>query len=446
MIRTLQRPFKICAFARVCFNPPLERRNPPSRRWSGGTSKGFVFRIPPTFPHNNEHPMPPPSPPPSAPALAAVCDALRRNNGWLPFDRYLDIVLHDPACGYYGAGTVRFGPGGDFATAPSLSPLFAECVAAQVADVLRETGGGVLELGAGDGRFAAELSAALARNDAPHSYDILETSAALRERQKKNLLRESSPDSPASPALFRWRETLPETFSGVVFANETLDAIPFRMFFRKDGRWLERGIALCESALVFADREVGDNNNDGDNGDNDEAIARLNETDLPDGSVAEVNLRAEALVRTLARALAKGMLLIADYGHGRAALYSPDRTDGTLMCYRAGMSDANPLERPGAKDITAHLDFTALADAGMSGGCALSGFATQSRFLMNCGALEWLESRSGLSSLEYAKLTSGAHKLLAPQEMGDIAKFIAWKKNVTVPFRGFAQGDIRHKL
>ena len=373
--------------------------------------------------------MPPPESS-SAPALAAVRAAVSQNGGWIPFDRFLDIALHDPRRGYYGAGRVRFGPDGDFATAPALSPLFAECVGAQIRDVLRETGGGVLELGAGDGLFALQVSRVLARDGRVPDYEILETSPALRARQRARLR-----DSPAS---FRWRESLPEKFFGVVFANETLDAVPFRMFFRKNGRWLERGVGRSGPDLVFADREAADG---------DPAAARLEKTALPEGAAAEVNLRAEALVRSLAERIAGGILLAADYGHGRAALYHPDRAGGTMMCHRAGKSDSNPLEFAGAKDITAQVDFTAMADAGMSGGCELLGFAAQERFLVNCGILEALSARAERAeSPEYAKLASGAHKILAPHEMGDIVKFIAWGRGVSAPLRGFAAGDIRHKL
>ena len=366
---------------------------------------------------------------PTSPALDAVRAAVARAGGWIPFDEYLNIALHDPQCGYYGAGRVRFGVNGDFATAPTLSPLFAECVAAQIGDILKETNGGVLELGAGDGVFAADVMRALVRGGFAPKYEILETSAALRERQRERL-RKTGGD-------FHWRETLPESFCGVVFANETLDAIPFRLFTRQNGKWMERGVALCGEGLDFAERGAV----------SDLAAERLRATDLPEGCAAEVNLRAEALVRTLAERLTRGVLLMADYGHGRGALYHPVRAGGTMMCCRGGRSDFFPLERPGAKDITAHVDFTAMAEAGMRGGCDLLGFATQERFLVNCGIAEMLaEKRREFGDAAYAVAASGAHKILAPHEMGEIVKFIAWGRGVSPPLRGFAAGDVRHKL
>ena len=361
------------------------------------------------------------------PAFSAVCAAISENGGWLAFDRFLDVALHDPHCGYYGAGHVRLGVDGDFATAPLLSPLFAGCVAAQIRDVLRETGGGVLELGAGDGRLARDISRILSPEGILPQYEILETSPALRARQQAELRGE--------PGNFCWRDTLPENFCGAVFANETLDAIPFRLFARRGGEWLERGVALGEDGLIFCDRQTPP----------DPATARLDETGLPEGSVAEVNLRAEALVRSLAEKISAGVLLIADYGGGRGALYHPERTGGTLTCHRAGRVDSSPLESPGAKDITAHTDFTAMAEAGVAGGCELLGFAAQARFLVNCGILEALSSRCD-GGAEYARLAAGAHKILAPHEMGEIVKFIAWGAGVSAPLRGFSFGDIRHKL
>ena len=199
------------------------------------------------------------------PAFSAVCAAISENGGWLAFDRFLDIALHDPHCGYYGAGHVRLGVDGDFATAPLLSPLFAGCVAAQIRDVLRETGGGVLELGAGDGRLARDISRILSPEGILPQYEILETSPALRARQQTELRGE--------PGNFCWRDTLPEKFCGAVFANETLDAIPFRLFVRREGKWLERGVALGEGGLIFCDRQTPP----------DLATARLDETGAAGG-------------------------------------------------------------------------------------------------------------------------------------------------------------------
>ena len=365
-------------------------------------------------------------PPPRGPADAVVRAAIRERGGWLPFDQFLDLALHHPQCGFYGGGRVRFGVDGDFATAPLLSPLFAECLAAQMGDILRETGGGVLELGAGDGSLARDLSRILAAEEPLPFYDIVEISPSLRARQRERLR--------GSPGIFRWRDSLPDKFCGVMFANEALDAVPFRLFCRRDGVWLERGVALADDELAFADRAAAD-----------AATRRLAATELPDGAVAEVNARAEALTRSLAERLTRGALLMADYGRGRAELYHPERSGGTMLCHRAGRTDAEPLAEVGAKDITAQVDFTAMADAGLAGGCELLGYAEQARFLVNCGMLPALAARDD-GGAEYARWASGAQKLLAPQEMGSLVKFIAWGRGFAAPLRGFAAGDLRHKL
>lgn len=360
----------------------------------------------------------------SAPAFAAVAAAITDAGGWIPFDRYLEIALHDPRAGFYGGGRARFGAGGDFITAPDISPLFAEMLAAQTAQILRHTAGDVLELGAGDGRLSAAL-AGLLRGKIRRHY-ILETSAALRARQQKTLDGEN----------VEWLSSLPESFCGAIVANEVLDATPFSLYAKQDGEWRTRGVICENGALQWRDRPAGK--------DEREIVRRLEKMNLPDGYLTEANPRAEALTKTLCETLHEGALLISDYGFGRAELYHPQRAAGTMMCHRAQRADADPLESPGDKDITAHLDFTAVAEAGAAGGATLAGYATQARFLLNCGIAGKMENAARtLGQLEYAKLAAGAQKLLSPHEMGELFKFIAFVKGGVSPLLGFAEDDRR---
>ena len=342
----------------------------------------------------------------TASAYSAVIAAIRAEGGWLEFSRYLDIALNSPQHGYYGSGRVHFGASGDFDTAPTISPLFGEAIAEQITQVLNIVGGGVLELGAGDGDLAAQI---LNTSQVP-SYWILETSAPLRRRQEKKL----------SGQPVTWLNALPETFSGVIIVNEVLDSVPFRLFAKRCGDWHERGIVLQNDTLAFAEKPTTG-----------AIINRLSElselSELPDGYETEINPRAEALVSTLAETLSNGLLLIADYGFGRREYYHPQRIGGTMMCHHQHMADTNPLEAPGDKDITAHVDFSAIAEAGLIGNAVFAGYTTQANFLINCGITDKLATYQN-DTVQYAKIAAGVQRLLAPQEMGELFKFVAFTK------------------
>ncbi len=338
--------------------------------------------------------------------------------GWLRFDRYLDIVQHDAECGFYGSGRVCFG--GDFATAAAVSPLFAGALSGQLAQILHSSGGGVLEIGAGDGLLARQL---LSVSDcARGGYAILESSPALRELQKKNL----------AGLPVQWRDDLPRAFCGVVIANEVLDCIPFRLLRKRGGEWLERGVVLQnnDGGFAFAERPLAKSDK--------RLIAEL-PPDLPEGYATEICPRAEDMVRAVAASLSCGAALFLDYGFGAGEYYHPQRTGGTMMCHRGGLSDSDPLESPGEKDITAHVNFSAMAKAAESGGAKLLGYATQAQFLINCGITDLLASHLEGGAAEYARLAAGANKLLSPAEMGEFFKVAAFGKNAP-PLSGFRAG------
>lgn len=364
--------------------------------------------------------------------------AINTNGGWLGFDDFLNIALHDPQHGYYGSGNVRFGSGGDFYTAPTISPLFAHTLARLMATTLG--GGDVLELGAGDGTLAAQLLHALPP-DAYRHYVILETSAALAARQRERLR-----DNPR----VRWITALPPQHDGFIIANEVLDCVPFRLLVRQGNRWRERGVAAAKSdtaedgALTFAVRDIQDGAAD--------YLDDMPPADnLPEGYESEFSPQAAALAETLAACLQRGYLLFADYGFGRAEYYHPQRTKGTLMCHRnqrVEQADNAPLEQVGEKDITAHVDFTAIAEAGLRGGAALAGYVTQAQGLINSGITELLAAHPGSAdgSGDYFRTAAEAHKLLAPHEMGELIKWMGFSKGAPPPLPTFSQGDMSHRL
>ena len=373
-------------------------------------------------------------------ALATVCNAIQSSGGWLPFSRYMEIVLHHPQVGFYGSGRVNFGANGDFVTASSLSPLFAITLTRQIDQIMQFSRANILELGAGDGKLAYDIINELTRARIQHQYMILETSAALRHRQQQTLAKINN---------VQWINSLPQTFSGCILANEVLDAAPFDIIARRDNKWHQRGVTYSPSilpparAVIEADYKLQWQERPL----NAAHYQKLNSLNLPNGYITEISPQADALVKTLCQTLHAGALLIFDYGFGDSEYYHPQRDSGTLMCHCRQQADADPLQHPGDKDITAHINFTAIAEAGLDGGASLAGYTTQAHFLINSGIANLLEKAAkSQSPLQYAKLAAGANKLLAPHEMGELFKCIALCKKNMPPLIGFSNGDRQRQL
>lgn len=335
---------------------------------------------------------------------------IRSAGGWLPFDEYMEVCLHHPEVGYYGAWVREIGAGGDFVTAPELGGLFNEVVAAKLAEVAHRCGGGFLELGAGTGRFArrmAELS--LRRGAALSPFLILESSPPLRALQAETL------GDLAAEAGVEWVGGLPDGFRGVAFANEVIDALPCSVYRRTGGGWHERGVSLRGGDLVWSDRPAGPGR----------LPARLEGIPAGEGYLAEANLRGEALVRSVLERFSKGTLVVVDYGFGRGELYHPQRGCGTLMCHRRHMAFADPLRWPGICDITSHVDFTGLAEAAREVGAEVLGFCDLAGFLLEGGGLDRLVADIDTSRGPDPRAAE-LKRLLMPQEMGQLFKVAAF--------------------
>jgi SAM-dependent MidA family methyltransferase len=375
-----------------------------------------------------------PAPDPAALALSARLRALiaaeiAAAGGWIGFDRYMHRALYAPGLGYYSAGSRKFGAAGDFVTAPELSPLFGRALARQVADLLADGVSDMVELGAGRGTLAATLLAELEALDRlPARYRILEVSADLRERQRDLLARRV----PRLAARVEWLDTLPQSCAAVVIGNEVLDALPVHRLRRRDGRWLELGVALEGERLVWAARPAQP------------ALAAALPADLADDYETELNLAAPALLSEIGRGLARGAVILFDYGFPAREYYHPQRSRGTLMCHYRHTAHDDPFLWPGLQDITAHVDFSALAAA--DHGLDLLGYTSQAQFLINCGITELLAEVPAADAARYAPLAAAAQKLLSPAEMGELFKVIAFGRGVQPPLRGFARGDKTHSL
>lgn len=379
-----------------------------------------------------------PAPSPDAAAHSArLADLIRGEiqaaGGWIPFARYMELALYAPAMGYYAAGTRKFGREGDFVTAPELGSLFARSLARCVADVLGEAGGAVLELGAGSGRLAADLLAELASLDAPPDrYCILEPSAELAWRQRRLL----TVSHPALAERVEWLDALPATFTGVILANEVLDALPVHLLLSRAGAVWERGVINSGEGFAWADRPCAD-----------AALeARAAALGLPEGYLIELNPAAAALVRSLGERLESGLVLFIDYGFGRREFYHPQRHRGTLAChYRHHVHD-DPFFLPGLCDITAHVEFTALAEAGAEVGLDVVAFTTQAHFLLDCGLTELLSANGTEDALHYLPLANEAQRLISPAEMGELFKVLALGRGLGRAPRGLRGVDQRHRL
>jgi len=362
-----------------------------------------------------------------------IRETIAANGGWTSFARYMEFALYAPGLGYYTAGAHKFGEAGDFITAPELSPLFGRSLARQFTEIMHATRPQILELGAGSGKLAADILGELEQlGQLPQRYRILEVSADLRERQRL-LLQQRVPH--LLPRV-EWLDHLPDSIEGVVFGNEVLDALPVNLIHWQDGQPLERGVAVSATGFFWQDRPIADP----------ALLQAAQQISAPDDYLSEICPAARGLVNSLAQRLQAGVLLFIDYGFGAREFYHPQRNRGTLMCHYRHYAHDDPFYLPGLQDITAHVDFTAVAEAGIDAGLTLLGYTHQAFFLMNCGIAEFLQSADPEDLRAYAPLAAQLQKLTSPAEMGELFKVIALGKKIELPLRGFALGDLSHTL
>lgn len=346
--------------------------------------------------------------------------------GWIPFSRYMEAALYEPGLGYYVAGARKFGEAGDFVTAPEISPLFARCIARQGAQALAQ-GGDVLELGPGTGALAAELLPALdALGAAPARYLLLEVSPDLRERQRERVQQAL----PGHAHRFAWIDRLPERHRGFIVANEVLDTVPCERVGRVAGEPVDMGVVASEKGFAWSPRPMQAG----------ERAARLANLLPPGGDfVTEWNPAAEALVRTVAGLLEAGLALFIDYGYARAAYYHPQRDRGTLRCHYRHRAHEDPFRLPGLEDITAHVDFSAMADAAAQVGAEVAGPCTQAQFLLACGLADMV-SRSAADPVGRLRENAALQRLVGPGEMGELFKVLGIGRGMREPLVGFRLG------
>jgi SAM-dependent MidA family methyltransferase len=378
----------------------------------------------------------------------AIAAQMLAAGGWLPFDAFFQAALYTSGLGYYAHGSAKLGSlparvaadgrvhaGSDFVTAPELSGVFGQCLGQQVAQALQATGTRcVYEFGAGSGAMALQICKHLASVGQDFErYCIIEISSSLRARQQVLLAHLGE--------RVQWLDALPEQMEGVVVGNEVLDAMPVKLLVRTGGVWHERGVVSAEHAT--AGSTVGQASPWAWQ---DRPTALRPPLDVPGSHdyLTEIHPQAEAFVRTLAAHVTRGVVFLIDYGFPEAEYYHPQRHMGTLMCHYQHQADPDPLDKVGDKDITAHVNFTGIALAAQDAGLDVLGYATQGRFLINCGLLSYLEPLPALQRAHAAKLAN-------EHEMGELFKVIALGKGAgctSTDFEpiGFSAGDRMHTL
>jgi SAM-dependent MidA family methyltransferase len=374
----------------------------------------------------------------SARLLELLKQKISEAGGYITFAHFMDLVLYAPGLGYYSAGNQKFGSAGDYITAPEISQLFAKCVARQCQEILQELGTGtILELGAGSGKFAAELLLELEQIDClPDQYLILEVSADLRSKQNHYL-------ASTCPHLLKrisWLDRLPaQPLKGIIFANEVLDALPAHCFHIDDDQPKERCVTMVNGQLEWLSTPP--------------TTSELQHTlesiqqefELPNGYESEINLMAPTLINSLNDILAEGVILLFDYGYGRSEYYHLDRQQGTLMCYYQHHRHTDPFKNVGLQDITTHVDFTSVAEAASNVDMTVAGYTTQASFLLACGIIDFAAAKN-LSPAEQYQQNQAIKMLTLPSQMGELIKVMALTKQFNTPLIGFSLFDRRQDL
>lgn len=385
-------------------------------------------------------------PTPDAAALAVSAQLteqmrkfMQQAGGRIPFDHFMELALYAPGLGYYVAGSRKFGEAGDFITSPEISPLFAQCLARQAKEVLnRLDEGDILEFGAGSGILAADMLAELHKLDSlPDRYLIMEVSPELRERQRETLRGRV----PKMLERIVWLDHLPTTFNGLVLANELLDAMPVSRF-----RYTHDGVEEC--FVEYDDTGFKEVFSTTRTAGLEAAVSGIGVAcgGLAEGYVSEINLRQGAWLKALSGMLDQGAVLLIDYGYPCIEYYHPQRSTGTLMCHYRHRAHPDPFHWTGLQDITAHVDFTAVAKAAVETGFDLAGYTTQAQFLMASGLDELLSSSDPNDLAKHMALVQGVKQLTLPTEMGEKFKVLALVKGIFDDLSGFKLRDMRHRL
>ena len=375
---------------------------------------------------------------PDSDALAAshalqhqIAAIIAQDGGAIPFASFMELALYAPGLGYYSGGAAKLGQSGDFTTAPEISPLFGAALAGTAAAIIAQSAPNILEFGAGTGKLARDVLTELAAAGvAVENYFIIELSGELRARQQDALR-----DFPQ----VRWLDELPASFRGVVLANEVLDAMPVHLVRRGAAVWEELMVTVEEGAFAFTPRPLTP-----------ALAAQLarqvpGADTLPEGYTTELHPIACAFMASLASVLEQGAALLFDYGFPAHEYYLDQRMGGTVMCHYRHHAHPEPFYLPGLQDITAHVDFTAMALAAQDAGLDVLAYMNQASYLLAAGIGELLLRTGPEQAARYLPQANAVHKLVSPAEMGELFKVLMLGRGVTLP-EPIARADRSHRL
>lgn len=370
--------------------------------------------------------------------ITLIKNELDKNAGAISFQRYMELALYAPGLGYYAAGSLKFGEEGDFTTAPEISPLFSRSLANAILPALNDDDI-ILEVGAGRGCMAADILLYLKQQDKlPKEYWILELSADLRERQQETIAKKI----PEFLDKVKWLDELPDTFSGVVVANELLDAMPVQLFQKKENDINEINVVWQNDHFAFQFNSSFDQR----------LLQRVKNIEaelaieFDSGYLSEINFAAEDWIKSIAERLQSGVIILIDYGFPQHEYYHSQRNQGSLMCHYRHRTHPDAFVYPGLQDITAHVDFTAMADAALESGMRVLGYTNQANFLMGAGLLELAGLDEHAETQQQLDIAAQVKKLTLPHEMGELFKVIGFSKNRDVALAAFAFHDMRSSL
>jgi SAM-dependent MidA family methyltransferase len=363
-----------------------------------------------------------------------------KNKGAMPFERFMQLALYAPGLGYYTAGSHKFGAAGDFVTAPEISPLFSQCLANQCAEVLAQSGGSILEFGAGSGRMAADLLQHLEQiGQLPDSYLILDLSPDLKQRQQQTIAEQV----PHLLERVQWIESLPAAgFRGVMLGNEVLDAMPVSVFRKTETGLQEKFVELEDEGQIVASWQAV-------NSQITDAVTQLEirlGAPLPVGYESEINLSLDGWLQSLADCLQQGAVLLIDYGYAQHEYYHAERSMGTLICHYRHRAHDDVFKFIGLQDITANVDFSAVKRAGEAAGLQLAGYTTQSAFLLGNGLEQLLAQLDPNDTQNFLRTSQAVKVLMMPSEMGERFKVIAFTRDMDARLSGFSMRDFSDRL
>ncbi|QEY23723.1 class I SAM-dependent methyltransferase [Neisseria animalis] len=383
--------------------------------------------------------MKPQIPTPSDDALATsralkqlIAAEIERTGQPMAFSRFMELALYAPKYGYYTGGSSKIGAHGDFITAPTLSPLFGKTLAKQLAALLPQTAGSLYEFGAGTGDLAAVLLEQLA--DGLHHYYIIEVSPELAARQREQIAKRVSPELAQKVVHL---PTLPDAFDGIIIGNEVLDAMPVELVCRQNGSFSRICVGLQNGEFIQTSELLTDPN-----------LLHGAAQYFPETEpyTSELHPAQYALLRTIAERLTRGAAILIDYGFDAAQYYHPQRNSGTLIGHYRHHTVHDPFFHVGLTDLTAHINFTDIAQAGTDGGLDLIGYTTQAHFLLNLGITDCLAQSGAAGSAAYLREAAAVQQLINQHEMGELFKVIAFGRGIDIDWQGFAFGDMCHKL